>query len=124
MLKEKDTELVTMDNLDYTAAGPDHSLAVETGCNLAAEAGMEPGCNLLVETGCNSPGVGGCKLLTEAACNSLGVGDCKLLMEAGCNLPADSGRNLPLEVGCNLPLALVEWSTRTVAEVLVESRQS
>ena len=43
--EEEDTELVTTDNLDYTAAGPDHSLVVKTGCNLVAEAGMEPGCN-------------------------------------------------------------------------------
>lgn len=34
------------------------------------------------------------------------------------------GRNLPLEVGCNLPLVLVAWSTRSVGDVLVESRQS
>ena len=98
--EEEDTELVTTDNLDYTAAGPDHSLVVKTGWNLVAEAGMEPGCNLPVEAGCNS----------------LGVGGCKLLMEAGCTLPVDSGRNLPL--------VLVGWSTRTVGEVLVESRQS
>ena len=127
--EEEDTELVTTDNLDYTATGPDHSLVVKTGCNLVAEAGMEPGCNLPVEAGCNSLGVGGCKLLMEAGlpvagcnltvetgCNSLGVGGCKLLTEPGCTLPVDSGRNLPL--------VLVGWSTRTVGEVLVESRQS
>ena len=49
------------------------------------------------------------------------MGGCKLLTVAGCNLPVNSGRNLPLEVGYNV---LVGWSTRTVGEVLVESRQS
>ena len=43
MLEEEDTELFTVHNLDYTAAGPDHSLPVETG--------MEPSCNLLVGAG-------------------------------------------------------------------------
>ena len=51
MLEEEDTELFTVHNLDYTAAGTDHSLPVETGCNLVAEAGMEPSCNLLVGAG-------------------------------------------------------------------------
>ena len=53
MLEEEDTGLVTADNLDYMVAGPDHSLAVETGCNLAAEAGGEPDCNLAVGAGCS-----------------------------------------------------------------------
>lgn len=53
MLEEEDTELVTTDNLDYMAAGPDHSLAVETVCNLAGEVGVEPGCNLPVGAGCS-----------------------------------------------------------------------
>jgi len=54
VLEEEDTGLVAEDNLDYTAVGPDHTLTLKAGCNLAVEAVVEDaGCNFPVEAGCN-----------------------------------------------------------------------
>ena len=61
---EEDTGLAAADNLDYMAARPDHTLAVEAGCNLAARSGKLP-----VEAGCKLPVEVGCNLAVEAGCN-------------------------------------------------------
>ena len=62
---EEDTGLAAADNLDYMAARPDYTLAVEAGCNLAARSD----CKLPVEAGCKLPVVAGCNLAVEAGCN-------------------------------------------------------
>ena len=69
LVLEEDTGLVAADNLDYTAARPYHTLAVEAGCKLPVEAG----CKLAAEDGCNLAVEAGCNLAVEAGCNLLDV---------------------------------------------------
>ena len=109
LVLEEDTELVAADNLDYTAAKPYHTLAVEVGCKLPVEAG----CKLAVEDGCKLPVEAGCNLAVEA--------DRNLAVEAGCSLLANV-----LTEGNAVPVGAVwstsGWSTRAFGELLVETR--